>query len=238
MTITETWPTQITLPGQAAAPEGPCDLWMMYVTHHAYRRDLAAFARAAEHTPVQARSTWRALGRRWELFAMALHHHHDAEDEALWPLLMARVDERGRKVLADMEAEHAEIDPVLEAVSAGLSELGGSGGADARAALVVRLVAAKEGLGRHLAHEETEAIALMQQVLTEAEWLRMQEKDFKPEKLTLVAILNMLPWSVDGVPVAVRDRLLGDVPGGRLIWRLSQPGYARRERRAFRYAAA
>ena len=32
------------LPGQAAAPDGPVDLTMMYLMHHGFRRDLAAFA--------------------------------------------------------------------------------------------------------------------------------------------------------------------------------------------------
>jgi hypothetical protein len=31
-------------PDQAAAPEGPVDMIMMYVLHHAFRCDLAAFA--------------------------------------------------------------------------------------------------------------------------------------------------------------------------------------------------
>lgn len=34
-----TWPRQLRLPGQAAALEGPVDLRMMYVMHHAFRRD-------------------------------------------------------------------------------------------------------------------------------------------------------------------------------------------------------
>lgn len=108
---TTTWPTQIMLAGQAAAPAGPLDMWMMYVTHHAYRRDLAKFLSAVEHTPVDARSTWRALSVRWDLFALALHHHHAAEDAGLWPLLRQRADPAGQQMLAAMEAEHATIDP-------------------------------------------------------------------------------------------------------------------------------
>ena len=233
MSSTTAWPAQISLAGQAAAPEGPLDLWMMYVTHHAYRRDLAKFSAAAERTPVEDRPTWRALLARWELFGMALHHHHHAEDVALWPLLTERADATGREVLAAMEAEHAEIDPILEAVTAALTRLTEGADDDVRAAVVVRLVAGRESLGRHLAHEETEAIALMQQLMTQEEWLAMQEHSFKPDKITLALVLNMLPWTIDGVPVAVRDRLLGDVPGGRLVWWLSRGGYARRERAAF-----
>jgi hypothetical protein len=38
---------QLMLPGQAAAPEGPVQAMPMYLMHHAFRRDLAAFAAAA-----------------------------------------------------------------------------------------------------------------------------------------------------------------------------------------------
>lgn len=40
-------PVPLMLPGQAAAPEGPADLTMMYVLHHAFRRDLDDFVEAA-----------------------------------------------------------------------------------------------------------------------------------------------------------------------------------------------
>ena len=35
-------PRQLRLPGQTAAPDGPVDMTIMYVMHHAFRRDLAA----------------------------------------------------------------------------------------------------------------------------------------------------------------------------------------------------
>ena len=53
-----TWPRQLRLPGQAAAPEGPLDMQMMYLMHHAFRRDLDAFADAVKGTPVRDRRTW------------------------------------------------------------------------------------------------------------------------------------------------------------------------------------
>ena len=88
---TTTWPDQILLSGQAAAPEGPLDMWMMYVTHHAYRRDLAKFCAAAQATPAGARRSWRALLARWEL---ALESTRRPELEAALRAAGARVRER------------------------------------------------------------------------------------------------------------------------------------------------
>lgn len=234
-TTTPSWPTQLMLPGQAAAPEGPVDMFMMYVMHSAFRRDLTAFAAAAVATPVDDQPTWRALNRRWGLFAQALHHHHSAEDDALWPLLMARADQEGQRVLQDMENEHGEIDPILEAVTAGLARLATTADADTKAALVVRLCAGKESLARHLAHEETEAIALIQQVMTDAEWRQLEEENFK-KGVTPRTVLQLLPWVMHRQPAAATKRLVADAPAAqRILWKLTRPGFERRERRAFRY---
>ena len=75
------------------------------------------------------------------MFATALHHHHSGEDAGLWPLLLSRADAAGRTLLEAMEAEHGEIDPILQACAAGFARLAERPDADARAALVVRLVA-------------------------------------------------------------------------------------------------
>jgi hypothetical protein len=87
--------THLLLPGQAAAPQGPADLSMMYVLHHGFRRDLARFVDAAHRTPPSERATWQALLERWDLFALLLHDHHDKEDEHLWPLLRGKAEAAG-----------------------------------------------------------------------------------------------------------------------------------------------
>jgi hypothetical protein len=234
---TTTTPTQLRLPGQAAAPEGPVDMIMMYVMHHAFRRDLTAFAAAAAATPFDDQPTWRALNRRWELFAQALHHHHSAEDDALWPLLMARADAEGRHVLQTMEDEHGEIDPILEAVTTGMARLATTADADTKAALVVRLCAGRESLARHLAHEETEAIALIQQVMTDSEWRQLEEEKFK-KGVKPSAVIQLLPWVMHQLPATATERLVAEAPAAqRILWKLTRPGFERRERRAFRYLA-
>jgi hypothetical protein len=229
------WPTQIRLPGQTAAHPGPVDMAMMYLMHHAFRRDLAAFAAAAGATPVADRESWRALAARWELFSFALHHHHSGEDTALWPAILDRADEPGRAVLEAMQAEHAEIDPILEACGSGFTRLAGHADEDARAALAVRLVAARERLGEHLRHEETEAIPLIQRLLTNAEWERIDEEHFK-KGVGLREVFALVPWVLHEVPGPVRRDLFARTGAAhRLMWRLSRTGFARREQVAFRH---
>ncbi len=236
MEIDPAWPTPIRLPGQTAAHPGPVDMTMMYVMHHAFRRDLTAFAAAAVATPVADREAWVALADRWEVFSDALHHHHSAEDSGLWPLLMERTDDAGRAVLQAMEDEHAQIDPILEACAAGFARLASHPEEDTRAALAVRLVAGRELLGEHLRHEETEAIAIIQQVMTAEEWQRLDEEVFK-EGLTFKKIIGLVPWVLHEVPGAVRRQLFAE-PGGRmhqLVWALTRRGFDRRQQVAFRH---
>ena len=175
-------PGQPTLPGQAATADGALDMTMMYVMHHAFRRDLRALARAARVTPLGDRIAWREeLDRRWRLFAYVLHHHHTGEDEGFWPLLAGRVTEAERPVLAAMEAKHHLIDPVLEQCADLFLRLTFDRDRNARQSLVRALDRARPMLEDHLAHEEREAIPLMQRYITPEEDERIEREHFRAE---------------------------------------------------------
>ncbi|GAB3258045.1 hemerythrin domain-containing protein [Nocardioides dilutus] len=227
------WPTQIRLPGQTAAQPGPVDMTMMYVMHHAFRRDLATLAAAAAVTPATDRSAWVALADRWTLFSEALHHHHSGEDRGLWPRLLEVATPEEVEVLQAMEAEHEGIDPMLAACTAGFTRLREHADEDARATLAVRLATARAQLADHLRHEETEAIAIIQRRLTAAEWQAIDEEHFRAD-LPLRTLLALVPWAVEGVPPEIRDGIFAE-PGGRahrLMWLLTRGRFRRQQRRA------
>jgi hypothetical protein len=234
-TDTTTWPEQIRLPGQTAAHPGPIDMTMMYVMHHAFRRDLEAFATGAGETPSTDRRAWRAMTARWETFSLALHHHHSGEDAGLWPALMDRADAEGRAVLEAMEAEHAEIDPILQACAVGFERLAEHTDEDVRAALAVRLVAARERLREHLRHEETEAIALIQALLTTEDWEAIEEEHFNAGDYALREILALVPWALHELPASLRRDLFARPGGGghRVMWLLTRRRFARQNAAAF-----
>jgi hemerythrin-like domain-containing protein len=231
------WPAQLHLPGQTAAPAGPVDLFMMYVMHHAFRRDLRMLAEAAGCTPASDRVAWRLLHQRWSLFAEALHSHHSGEDAGLWPLLLERSTPADRQTLEDMEAEHAEFDPLLDACAAGFSRLADHADDDARAALAVRLTATRECLARHLEHEETAAMPILQRVLSDQDWKDVEEQHFKDD-LSPGKVLRLVPWVVSGMPEAARIEVFGKTePAFRVVWLVTRRRFARREERAFRHCA-
>ena len=233
---TTPYPDQVQLPGQAAAPAGPIDMYPMYLMHHAFRRDLDRFVAAATHTPPDDRRTWRRLVRRWDVFAKALHDHHRSEDQHIWPFLAGRVDAE-RRVLAEMEAEHDRIDPLLAACRRGLQDMAEAASEEERAALRATLEAARNVLGEHLGHEETDAIPVIQRRVSPEEWRRLEKEELQKES-RITDVLVVVPWAMHEVPDDVRERVFA-APGGaafRVLWRLTRGRFARREARAFRYA--
>ena len=235
---------QVLLPGQAAAPDGPVDLTMMFVMHHAFRRDLAAFADAAARTPAGDRAAWAALAERWALFSWVLHHHHTGEDEGLWPVLLERVDAvgdaAGRATLEAMEAEHEQIDPLLEACAAGFTRLAAAADESARVELAEQLCAANDHLAAHLRHEETGALPIVQAHLTLADWHRIEKEHFRgghsPRE-----VLRIVAWFLHGLPEDGVSALRRSAEGRLMIgvWSvLLRRGFERREQVAFGYLPA
>ncbi|MFF1448407.1 hemerythrin domain-containing protein [Streptomyces sp. NPDC058274] len=194
------------------------DLTVMYAAHDAFRRDLERLSEAAargtaDTPPVHA---------GWDNFRRQLHIHHTAEDSDLWPRVERAVADRPQDIalLAEMEAEHARLDPLLTAVDQALRQ----GSADV-AALVDVLATA---LGDHLEHEEKSALPLIQRVLTPADWGAFTGRMRETQGLRGAAVF--VPWIVDGVPAADRAAFLGALPPpvrvlNRLFW---EAGYRRR----------
>jgi iron-sulfur cluster repair protein YtfE (RIC family) len=233
-----THPHQIRLPGQTSVAEGPHDQSGMYVIHHAFRRDLAAFEAAARATPVGDASTWRALSERWTRFAVTLHHHHGVEDQHLWPVLLQKTaaagDTTGQQLLEAMEAEHDGIDRALAAVTDGFRAMLEHPCDDHRNALDVHVTATRSALLEHLAHEETEALPLLQRVLSVEENAAFEKAAQQAYPISMLPFL--LPWASAGLPEEVSKRIVEDAgPAYSVLLRLFRGRFERNERKAFRY---
>lgn len=230
---------QVTLPGQAASPSGPVDLAGMFYLHHGFRRDLDRFVRVVLQADLSDRPRWQALARRWRYFSLVLHRHHTGEDAGLWPLLLDRGDAAGdvaaRATLEAMGAEHGRIEPLLDSCRMGFDRLAVTADPDARAALAVRLVAARQILGDHLAHEETDALALVQRYLSDQDWKRI-ERDHFAAGHSVRESLRALCWVLDGLAEPDQQAFFRPPRAGllRLPWQLwLRRRFERAESRAF-----
>jgi hemerythrin-like domain-containing protein len=227
---------QYLLPRQAAAPEGPVDVHMMYVMHHAFRRDLAMFADAAAVTPADDRGTWTALARRWAVFSEVLHHHHAGEDAGLWPRLMSVATPEEQSTLEDMEAEHALIDPILTSCADGFDQIvkvADQGSAQRLAReLAEQLTAARDCLAAHLLHEETEAMALVQKYLTTEDWHELEETHFRGEQ-SFRLLVAAVPWVLHELPEELGRKLVTEAGlPMRLLWKATRRRFERLDARA------
>lgn len=192
------------------------DFTMMYATHDAFRRDLNRLESAVGKagTPL--------VRAGWENFKTQLLIHHSVEDTDLWPRVLHSAAGRPRDLalLADMEAEHARLDPLLAAVDEALT-----GGA---ATLADHLHEVSKVLGDHLTHEEDSALPLMQSVLPPGDWDRFSTAMARRQGVRGAA--RYVPWVLDGRPPADQQRVLALLPApvrliNRLVW---QPRYQRR----------
>ncbi|MFF8268423.1 hemerythrin domain-containing protein [Streptomyces sp. NPDC016562] len=180
------------------------DLTVLYATHDALRRELAHLDRlttAADRDPRQVLTT--AAG--WTLLKNALHAHHTAEDDALWPPLRRGLAGRPKDLalLEVMEAEHAAITPVIHAIDAALADPGG--GSLPLGQLTDALV---RGLAGHLEHEEEAAFPLIRRELTAGQWDRFSR--VHAQRIDQDALL--LPWLLDGTDAPTAQRLLARLP--------------------------
>jgi iron-sulfur cluster repair protein YtfE (RIC family) len=194
------------------------DFTMMYVTHDAFRRDLARLTAAATAGTAQA----PRVRAGWENFRAQLLLHHSVEDTDLWPRVSRAAAGRpsGLALLAEMTAEHAQIDPLLAAVDDALAHSPGN-----LASAVVGLTSALEW---HLKHEEDAALPLIQSVCTPADWRAFAGAMRRAQGIKGAA--RYVPWILDGLAPEKQRRFLAALPAparviNRILW---QPRYRQR----------
>jgi hemerythrin-like domain-containing protein len=181
------------------------DMTMMYAVHDALRRELVQISRTAHRMNDDPRRLLRsALG--WEMFKKFLHIHHTAEDVSVWPAMRAALANHPDQlaVVDAMEAEHAKIDPLLAAIdTAALDrDYGHQRFGDLADTLVTELTL-------HLAHEESDALELIDATLTPAQW-----KLFSDDHRARVGdnARQYLPWLLDNADTDLAAVILSKMP--------------------------
>ena len=201
------------------------DMTAMYAMHNALRRELEYLARITASSNDDPRHILRT-GAGWELFKKALHIHHTSEDDALWPVMRQALANRpdDLALLDAMEAEHAAIDPRIEAIDAALTDrdAGPQHLGDLTDALATNLT-------RHLKHEENETLPLIGATVTLQQWQHFGQVH---ASRTGPDTPRMLPWLLDSASDETIATMLAPLPEPvRLAYHNEwQPAYAARNR--------
>ena len=98
--------------------DGPADIQTMGIVHSALRRDVVR-AKMVLGTPA-AREPRRRTAIAEHLIWMVdfLHHHHQGEDDGLYPLVVRR-NPASAELVEQMDADHGIITPAMDALEAG-----------------------------------------------------------------------------------------------------------------------
>jgi hypothetical protein len=196
------------------------DTWDMIMVHRVFRREfrmLPGLVRA-----VRPGDTARAeiLGAHLGNVAGGLHHHHTAEDEMVWPLMLERASLHA-DLINRMEAQHERLHEPLARIDELLPRWRARASLADRDELADMIAQASVALDEHLADEEREVCPLIEQHLTPAEWAAVGERGREVIPKGKMALVFLGAILEEATPSEKR-RFLAELPApARLLWRLA-----------------
>ncbi|UNS99101.1 hemerythrin domain-containing protein [Streptomyces tubbatahanensis] len=138
----------------------------MLLAHRAMVRDLERIGRAARELPAGNAERATALRDYVDRISQLIEHHHEGEDDFLWPKLRERgADE---EALALMTAEHEDLTKVLHVWHATSRRLGSDEAAPAE--LATQTDTLREQLAQHAGDEERELTGRLAPALDKGVW--------------------------------------------------------------------
>jgi hemerythrin-like domain-containing protein len=204
------------------------DTWEMVLAHKMYRREFRLLPTVIRAVADGDRSRARVVGGHLEMMCDLLHHHHEAEDELLWPILLERVGLEA-DVVRTMESQHERLEALLARVAELNSRWRESAGAADRHELADVLAQASAVLDEHLGDEESDLLPLVPGHVTRAEWDALNKRARGNPPKSLKAGLISLGVILEDATGEERRRFLAELPPPvRLLWKITGPRtYAR-----------
>jgi iron-sulfur cluster repair protein YtfE (RIC family) len=215
-----------------AATTARPDTYEMVFVHNCFRRQFHALPGLV--LGVQDGDTGRAdtvVGFLTELTAM-LHHHHSAEDELMWPLLLERAPMDSALILR-MEEQHERIAEIYQRAGAQAQVFAASAQARTGQELAQTLTDLAAGLDEHLVDEENHILPLVEDVVTVEEWEALGERGRAgmPKSRQLVYVGFLLQANT---PERGREFLAHMPAPVRVLWALvGRRAFARDQRRIY-----
>jgi Hemerythrin HHE cation binding domain len=149
--------------------EQPIDVRDMAIVHRTFRNLYEESARLVRAAPVPSPGRVTFLADHVDFGITMLHHHHEGEDELLYPVLIKRVPEQAA-MTEQVEHEHLLIKTALEAASAACAAWRERPSAETGEALAVALDHLNSVVQPHLDDEEHKVVPLAAVTFTQQEW--------------------------------------------------------------------
>jgi len=147
----------------------PIDVRDMAIVHATFRRVYDESARLVRANPTPSAGRVTFLADHIDFGVGMLHHHHESEDELLYPVLIAKVPEQAAHT-EEVEHEHQLVAGAIDAVSTACAAWRAAPSAETGEALAASLDGLNAQLQPHLDDEERDIVPLAAVTLTQEEW--------------------------------------------------------------------
>jgi iron-sulfur cluster repair protein YtfE (RIC family) len=186
--------------------ELPMFLTAFAAMHDAMRRDAARLVAAVPQlgSPHEAGE----LSAWWHRFAGVIVHHHQREDDIVWPALTGRATDFADD-MAVLVDDHHELDRAMARVGETLTSLAAGAAAEADASAAA--LAFADILIAHLAREEAAAFPRLAACFSAEEYEAIEKEITAGNSLAHVAF--EFPWVLDEAAPEVVDHIKAMVPG-------------------------
>lgn len=193
------------------------------VVHQALRRELRLAGHVVRRAEGGDTDRARLLTRHLSLVLESLHHHHEIEDEFLWPILRARGGAAVEPIVETMEQQHRSIDRSVRTITGLIPVWSTRAEVEPRDRLARELRTLHELLDLHLDLEERTVLPLAEEHLSADEWNHIGEEARRRQPRS-GRILSFGILDYEGDPAVIAS-MLGDAP---LPVRVLLPRLARR----------
>lgn len=191
------------------------DTRMMYVIHTMFRREFALLPDLIGTAAPGDEHRAQAVADHVGLMCSLLHHHHCAEDDVLWPLLLARAPKEIDPVVRLAEGHHQIIDELLSEVGKRLEAWRAGGTATDGAALVLALRRLAVQAFEHMGLEERLVLPLVERHIFATEWDAMEQRavaSVAPEEAVVATGMVMYEAARESLPEAFPEAVLDAAP--------------------------
>lgn len=141
----------------------------MLVVHRVFRSEFNSMPALITAVPAGDTTRAKVVGDHVKFMMAALHHHHAAGDELVWPKLQSRAPDHHAD-LQRMVDEHTEIATAVDGVESLVSAWTKTADPKGTQALSVAARALSSCVDRHLEDEERNALPVIEDHLTQREW--------------------------------------------------------------------
>lgn len=179
---------------------------MMVMVHRAFARDLQRLADSMDECPTEPARV-KALWLNWELFYLLLEHHHQAEDQALWPNLMSAWP-ASTAIIERMEAQHSRLDELLVGTNDVMRDWSEGPNAELAEQALAGILAIAEIARLHLADEESAALPLIADHMDVLQWDAFARRNMELNK----GMVWTLPWLAEAQSDEVRGAIWSLLP--------------------------